>query len=375
MWDEVRKLFPVNEHCTYLNNAGVSPPSTRVLEALESYHRDHALYGVHKLLPRFVETGTRIKEILGEFLQCSPSCIALTHNTSEGMSIVAQGFQWKEGDCVLGLDREYPSNVYPWWNLEKKGVRHLRLKPAHSGETLAVLKEGIDDNVRMVAVSAVDWCSGYVLDLSDLGEFCRRQGVTLVVDVAQALGVIPLNPEASGVAAMAGSGWKWLMGPIGIGVFYCHPGLMEQLELVYVGTDTVVDSHNYLDYRFEPKPDASRFEFSTPNVNDWVYLLAAIRLLHEIGLENVRKRILSLNAFLRDGLRNKGLHIRGSVEEQEQSGILSFWREDLDASKEAHRLGGEDIFVAARDGAIRVSPHIYNNEEDMDRLLASVPSA
>ena len=160
MWDEVRKLFPVNEHCTYLNNAGVSPPSTRVLEALEAYHRDHALYGVHKLLPRFVETGTRIKEILGEFLQCSPSCIALTHNTSEGMSIVAQGFQWKEGDCVLGLDQEYPSNVYPWWNLEKKGVRHLRLKPAHSEETLAVLKDGIDDNVRMVAVSAVDWCSG-----------------------------------------------------------------------------------------------------------------------------------------------------------------------------------------------------------------------
>jgi selenocysteine lyase/cysteine desulfurase len=288
------------------------------------------------------------------------------------MSIVAQGFPWKEGDRVIGLEREYPANVYPWWNLEKKGVRHLRLNPAHSRDTLAVLKDHINSTVRMVAVSAVDWCSGYVLDLSDLGAFCRQKGVTLVVDVAQALGVTPLNPEANGVAAMAGSGWKWLMGPIGVGVFYCHPSLMERLELVFVGTDTVVDAHNYLDYRFEPKPDASRFEFSTPNMNDWVYLLAALKLLHEVGLDNVRQRILSLNAYLRDGLRNKGFHVRGSAAEQEQSGILSFLREDLNAPEEARRLGAENIFVAARDGAIRVSPHIYNNEEDMDGLLNSL---
>jgi selenocysteine lyase/cysteine desulfurase len=374
MWDEIRKLFPIHEHCTFLNNAGVSPPSTHVLEALEAYHREHALYGFHKAALGFKDTGTEIKQILAEFLQCSPSCIALTHNTSEGMNIVAQGFPWKRGDCVLGLDLEYPANVYPWWNLEKRGVRHLRLKPTHSAEDLTELKNNMDDQVRMVAVSAVDWCSGYVLDLADLGEFCRDRDVLLVVDMAQALGVIPLNPEAFGIAAMAGSGWKWLMGPVGLGVFYCHPTLMEKLELVYVGTDTVVESHKYLDYRFEPKPDASRFEFSTPNVNDWIYLLAAVRLLRQIGLENVRKRILSLNAYLRDGLLKKGLHVRGSVEEQEQSGILSFWREDLDASEEARRLGGKDIFVAARNDAIRVSPHIYNNEEEMDRLLAAVPS-
>jgi selenocysteine lyase/cysteine desulfurase len=168
---------------------------------------------------------------------------------------------------------------------------------------------------------------------------------------------------------MAGSGWKWLMGPVGLGVFYCHPSLMEKLQLVFVGTDTVVESHKYLDYRFEPKPDASRFEFSTPNVNDWVYLLAAIRLLREIGPDNARKRILYLNAYLREGLQRTGFHVRGSSEEQEQSGILSFEREGLHASREARRLGAENIFVAARDGAIRVSPHVYNNEEDIDRLL------
>ena len=372
MWNEIRKLFPIHEHCTYLNNAGVAPPSTRVLESLEAYHREHALYGFHKSIIKHMNTGTEIKEILAEFLDCSPSCIALTHNTSEGMNIVAQGYPWKDHDCILGLDLEYPANVYPWWNLEKRGVRHLRLKPTHSAEDLAALKNNLNDQVRMVAVSAVDWCSGYVLDLAGLGEFCRRRGVMLVVDMAQALGVVPLSPEAAGIAAMAGSGWKWLMGPVGLGVFYCDPSLMEQLELVYVGTDTVVESHKYLDYRFEPKPDASRFEFSTPNVNDWVYLLAAIRLLREIGLQNVRERILSLNTYLRQGLTNKGFHVRGSERQEEQSGILSFWREDLHVTEEARRLAAQDIFVAARDGAIRVSPHIFNNEEDLNRLLNSI---
>ena len=372
MWTEIRKLFPIHEHCTYLNNAGVAPPSTRVLASLEDYHRNHALNGFHKAALRYKDTGSEIKEILAGFLSCPPSCIALTHNTSEGMNIVAQGFPWKEGDRVLGLDLEYPANVYPWWNLERRGVRHLRLKPTHSAQDVAALKNSIDDRVRMVAVSAVDWCSGFALDLGDLGDFCRERDVLLIVDMAQALGVVPLHPEATGIAAMAGSGWKWLMGPVGLGIFYCHPTLLERLELVYVGTNTVVDAHAYLDYRFEAKPDASRFEFSTSNVNDWVYLLAALRLLREIGLEKIRERILSLNAYLRDGLLNRGLHVRGSVKEAEQSGILSFWREDLDATEEVRRLASRDIFVAARNGAIRVSPHIYNNEEDMDRLLKSL---
>jgi selenocysteine lyase/cysteine desulfurase len=373
MWDESRRLFPIHEHCTYLNNAGVAPPSTRVLESLQAYHRDHALRGFLKAAQGFRNTGAEIKEILAGFLSCPPSCIALTHNTSEGMNIVAQGYPWKEGDSVLGMDLEYPANVYPWWNLEKRGVRHVRLRPTHSAEDLVNLKNRIDESVRIVAVSAADWCTGYVLDLDDLGAFCRQRGVLLVVDMAQGLGVVPLCPESAGVAAMAGSAWKWLMGPVGLGVFYCREGLTERLDLVFVGTDTVVDAQNYLEYRFEPKPGAARFEYSTPNVNDWVYLLAAIRLLREIGLENVRERILALNAYLREGLQRKGFHVRGSVMREEQSGILSFLREGLDAAAETRRLAAQDIFVAARNGAIRVSPHIYNNEEDMDRLLAALP--
>jgi selenocysteine lyase/cysteine desulfurase len=246
------------------------------------------------------------------------------------------------------------------------------LKPTHSAEDLDNLERHIDERVRVVAVSAVDWCSGFTLSLAHLGESCRQRGVTLVVDVAQALGVIPLNPETAGVAAMAGSAWKWLMGPVGLGIFYCHPGMLERLELVYVGTQTVVDAHKYLEYRFVPKPDAARFEFSTPNVNDWIYLLASLKLLREIGFENVMQRLRALNVYLREKLLRKGFQVLGSDRVEEQSGIVSFRREGLDATQEVRRLAGQEVIVAARDGAIRVSPHIYNNEQDLDRLLKAV---
>lgn len=369
MWDKIRRLFPIHEHCVYLNNAGVCPASIRVLDALEGYHRTHALYGWKKLQAEYRKTGARIKELLSGLLRCEPSSIALVHNTSEGMNIVAQGLSWRPGDVVLGLDREYPANVYPWWNLQSKGVRYVQIEPTRSDEDLSALESRMDSAVRVVAISAVDWCSGHVYDLSRLGEACRKRGILLVVDVAQALGTVPLDAEGTHAAAMAGSAWKGLMGPVGVGIFYCSGHLLDRLSLTFVGTDTVVDAQNYLDYRLLPKPDASRFEFSTANVNDWIYLHASLELLNEIGFENVRLRVLALNTFLREGLERKGYAVLGSARPEKQSGILSFRRQGMDVRAKVAELSGRDIVVVERDGFIRVSPHVYNNEEDLERLL------
>jgi len=176
MWSEIRELFPLHKNCVYLNNAGVAPPSLRVLEALDAYHQKHAEHGWMQVGSEYRDTGAQIKKILGGLLNCPASCLALTHNTSEGMNTVAQGLSWKPEDIVLGLDREYPANVYPWWNLEKKGVRYVRLSPSHSAADLASLEAHMADQVRVVSVSAVDWCSGYVPDLTALGDMCHARG-------------------------------------------------------------------------------------------------------------------------------------------------------------------------------------------------------
>ncbi len=147
---------------------------------------------------------------------------------------------------------------------------------------------------------------------------------------------------------------------------------MAQLDLAFVGTSTVVNARDYLNYDFTPRPDASRFEFSTPNFNDWVYFLEALTLLNEIGFSAVRERILYLAAYLKDGLRARGFQVRGSDRTEEQSGIVALTRKGFDAEGEAARLGKENIVVAARDGALRASPHIFNNEADLDRLLQAL---
>jgi len=195
MWNEIRELFPVHESCVYLNNAGVSPPSIRVLEALEAYHACHARHGCAELFTRYRHTGKRIKEILGALLSCPPDTLALTRNTSEGMNIVAQGLDWNPGDIVLGLHHEYPANVYPWWNLEEKGVVFRQLPSSACPSDFSLLEQGMNDRVRLVTVSGVNWCTGHVVDLDRLGRLCSRRNALLVVDVAQSLGVVPQHPE------------------------------------------------------------------------------------------------------------------------------------------------------------------------------------
>ncbi len=372
MWDEIRNLFPIHKHCVYLNNAGVAPPSVRVLEALESFHGEHARFGWKQTGARHRDVGPRIKAILSDLIRCPPERIALTHNTSEGMSIIAQGLSWQPGDGILGLDEEYPANVYPWMNLESRGVRFIRVKPTHTEEDAQRLIEKIDHRIRLVSVSRVDWCTGAVLDLAALGRACRDSGTLLVADMAQALGIVELDPERMGIAAMAGSAWKWLMGPVGLGIFTCSENFMNQIELSFVGTDTV-RTKSLLDYDFTPKGDASRFEFSTANYNDWVYFLASLELLREIGFQAVRERILFLKSYLRDGLSRKGYEIRGAQPAREESGIIAFMPKGRSAHAEAARLASESIIVMERSGAVRISPHIYNNEEDLDRLLHCLP--
>jgi len=372
MWHDIRELFPIHRTCVYLNNAGVAPPSVRVLEALSDFHRRHAAQGWSRTARYAREAAARVKSLLAVLLHCSPSSIALLHNTSEGMNVVAQGLAWSPGDAVLGLDREYPANVYPWWNLEKKGVRYIRVRPVHTAQDLVNIERALEPGVRLLAVSVVDWCSGFVLDVQALGEICRRQGVLLVLDVAQALGVVPLDPQAARVAALSGSAWKWLLGPVGVGVFYCSPGLLSRLDPVFVGTDTVVDPQQFLPYKFIPKPDASRFEFSTGNQNDWVFFRASLELLNEIGFDKVQERILYLGDYLAGGLERQGFTVEGRDPAGARSGIVSFSREDLDALQTVQRLAARDIVVRERDGMVRVSPHIYNNEDDLDRLFSEL---
>jgi selenocysteine lyase/cysteine desulfurase len=207
------------------------------------------------------------------------------------------------------------------------------------------------------------------LPLNRVGQLCRARGITFVVDGAQGVGHQRLDLREAAVDFMAFSAWKWLMGPLGLGVFYVAREKLETLKPVFWATGSVVDDETYLPYRAELKPDADRFIISTPNFGDWVYFLAALEFLKIVGFERARERIWELNAHLAQGLRQKGFSVLWDQFAEYPTGITVCSKPGLDAPRAVQQLKAQGVIAAERLGCLRLAPHIYNSLEQLDRVV------
>jgi selenocysteine lyase/cysteine desulfurase len=306
-------------------------------------------------------------------INARPEEVALVHNTVEGISIVAGGLAWREGDNVVTAYGEYPANVYPWLNLAPLGVE-TRMVPDRAGRIiLDDLFAAVDERTRVIALSFVEFGNGFRNDLAAVGGFCRRRGIRFVVDAIQGLGVLPLNVQAMQIDFLAAGSYKWLLGPQGTAIFYCRQDLIEGLRLIQAGPDSAVRRAEYVPYDFTLWPDARRFEPGAQN-NVGVYgLAAALDLLAEAGIENVERHVMGLLDVVVEGLRGKGCEILSSLEPRERSGILSFRSPKVATPELLARLLKARVAVTARLGGIRVAPHLYNSREDVARLLGEIP--
>ncbi|MCG6894350.1 MAG: aminotransferase class V-fold PLP-dependent enzyme, partial [Desulfobacteraceae bacterium] len=249
-WTEIAAQFPVNENFIWLNNCGTVPAGRHCLEAMHRYLQSYADKGTLGEAVSFSKVKGRIREILSELLHCSPDELALIHHTAEGMNFISHGLQLMPGDEIVLLESEYPSNVYPWWHWREKGVV-LRTAPMASDPDtfFSGLSERINKQTRVIAVSAVHWCTGMPLPLQRIGALCRERGIDLVVDGAQGVGMTPLDLKAVGITYMAFPAWKWLTGPIGLGVMYVSREKLESLKPIFIGTASVVNELEYLPYK------------------------------------------------------------------------------------------------------------------------------
>jgi selenocysteine lyase/cysteine desulfurase len=234
--------------------------------------------------------------------------------------------------------------------------------------------QAIDASTRVVAISMVQFSSGFCVDLASLAELCRERGIFLVADGMQAVGAMPVDVHRRGPDFLACASHKWLLAPFGMGWFYCRRELLERLRPVEVGVDSVVRRDSFLDYRLELLPSAARFECGQINVTGVPGLQAALNLLTDAGKERVWSTIENLNARLVDGLSRRGYHVVSSRRDGERSGIVSFQHERHDSAAIRQRLHDADVIVSLREGLVRVSPHFYNTAEEIDRLLAALPA-
>jgi selenocysteine lyase/cysteine desulfurase len=355
-----------------MNHAAVSPLSCRVRNAMAGLLDDVHRFGSEHW-DRWVDAYAATRRAVSNLLGSDPSEIAFIKNTSEGISIFANGLDWREGDEVVSVEGEFPANYYPWHALDKKGVT-LRLVKGESGRvSLDEIARALGPRTRVVTVSFVQFLSGFRLDLDALGEICAAHRVLLFVDAIQGLGAFPLDVRRAQIAGLAADGHKWLTGPEGSGLLYIRKDLLDSIQPTSLGWMNFRRWMDFSSHDLTWRDDARRYESGTLNTVGIYGLGAALDLLLEIGVENISERVLDLTERLRAGLKERGHEVFGPTAREESSGIVSFVPRTRTAEQVVAQLRAERIMVSARSGKVRVSPHFYNSEAEIDCLLEQLP--
>lgn len=370
-WISLREEFPATGRYIYLNNAAIGPLSTRVVESAKSVHELHARRGA-LCFEELLEKADRAREAAASLLGASAAEIAFTGNTTTGILTAAGSIAWKEGDNIVMPSFEFPANVYPWMALQERGVEARMVEPLDGRVTAEMLISECDDRTRVVTASFVQFSNGYRMDLSVLGRFCRDNGIYFHVDGIQGVGALRIDVRKAYIDFLSCGGHKWLLAPLGTGIFYCRKELLERLSVPFKGWTGVIDHLDFLDYRLEYVKNARRFEVGALNMAGIAGLGSSIERVLEIGVDNVEKRILGLASRLASGLTARGFDLKSPMGENERSGILSFSRGDASSGDIFTKLSENGIVVSLREGNIRASSHFYNNDEDIDGIMEAL---
>lgn len=363
-----RAEFPVTHSLIYMNHAAISPVSRRVERAMAGVIEDVCRFGALHY-DHWESAVDAARRSVASLINAAPDEIAFMKNTSEGISSLALGLEWGKGDEVVSIEGEFPANVYAWKSLERQGVR-IRLVAQPKGEvSLEAIERAMSRRTKVVAVSFVQFLSGYRLDLASLGRLCQGRNVLLFVDGIQGLGAFPVDVKAAGIAGLAGAAYKWLLGPEGCGILFVRRDVLDRLTPRSFGWTSVEGWQEFSARELVLRKDTARFEVGTPNRAGIYGIHAAIGLLREAGIERIASRVLDLTDRLRHGLVQLGHEVYGPVEREHCSGIVSFAPSHGTAENVRQRLERERVIVSARHGRVRVSPHFYNSEAEIDRVL------
>lgn len=368
--ERYRGEFPVTKNRVYLDHAGIAPVSLRAKAAVEAFLAESA-EGAAFHYPRWAHRVNEVRKLCAQLVNAGSDEIAFIKSTSHGLSLVAEGIDWKSGDNVLFPERDFPSNIYPWINLKKKGVE-ARAVPSRGGWVeIDDIEKLMDARTRLITISSVSFSNGFRTDLKRLGELCRRKGVLLCVDAIQSLGIIPLDARELNIDFLAADAHKWLLGPEGIGIFYCRKELAQNMRPPLLGWKSVQNEFDFDHPVLRLKNDAQRFEEGSQNLMGIFGLGAAIELLREAGIANIEERVLDLGdqIILEAGKRSFTV-LTPEKREQRGGNITIAGSFDPAAARDALRERG--IMVNVRGGGLRVSPHFYNTAEEINTFFQNL---
>jgi selenocysteine lyase/cysteine desulfurase len=373
MKDIIKKEFSLRDDIAYLNHAGVSPWPVRTSEAVKEFAEENSVQGSLRY-PEWmkVETALRIK---AQKIMNAPSKddIAFLKNTSEALSAVAYGLNWKGGDNIVSSNEEFPSNRIVWESLSRKGVefREADLNTGPSPED--ALFSLVDANTKLITISSIQFSTGLRLDLGRIGQFCKSRGILFCVDAIQSIGAVQFDVQKIHADFVMADGHKWMFGPEGLAVFYSTPEGRDRLQLKQYGWHMTEVMGDFDRRDWAAAESARRFECGSPNMLCIHALDASLSLLLEIGMEQIEQEVLKRSTYIFDRINSiPALKLITLSEHNRYGGIVTFSHGEIKNTSLYDYLMGNNVICAPRSGGIRFSPHFYTPYEHIDRALSLV---
>jgi cysteine desulfurase/selenocysteine lyase len=369
-----RSEFPVTEEWSYLNHAAYGPFPQRTVAAVREWTESFAhpptfFHTDRESLPG--DTAALVAEMAG----ARPDMVAWVASLADGMNLLANGVDWREGDNVVIPVNEFPSVVYPFLNLTRRGVELRYVEKDVEGHTdIERIAAALDDRTRAVAISHVEYMDGFRNDLHALGALCKPRGIELFVDVTQSLCAQPIDVEGSGVTAVVAHGYKWLMAGFGIGACVFASDAIERIDVTYAGRLSVKAGFEDHRYTLDWRDGAARYQTGGLNTLGLTAMRASLSLIREAGPEWTRQHTLRLHDRLIQGVTSAGYTVASDLRPEHRSQILAFTTGDLTRDGElVAELDRARVSVTLRGRGVRVSPYFYNTEEDIEKLLEALP--
>ncbi len=371
---EIRQLFPVTRNYVYLNHAAVAPLPLPVYERIEQHTRDVLKSGVVHFR-QWSQAVNGVRQLGAQLINAQPHEIAFAPNTSSGLAVVANGIDWRAGDNLVTADCEFPANLYPWLRLRQAYGIEVRMAREREGrlDTEEILSL-IDGRTRVVALSFVQYASGFRSDLATIGRYCRERDILFIVDAIQGLGALKLDVERDCVDALSADAHKFLLGPEGVALFYLSDRMLQRVRPTVVGWLSVKDPFDFSNLNQEYAIGARRFEPGALNTAGVLGLGAAIELILQVGVEKIEGYLLELGDYLCQRLAERGYRVISSRRAGEKSAIVCCQHDQYSAEDLCHRLDQQRIITTPRLGRLRVSPHFYNVREEIDQLIEALPA-
>jgi selenocysteine lyase/cysteine desulfurase len=372
---EMRQLFfPITRHSIYLNHAANGPLPGPVARTLHTYVDDTSNFGnINFARWTVYEQGAHRR--LASLIHVRPDQLALIASTGDGLMNIANGLRWQSGDTIISAECEFPSNIYPWLNLQEQSVQVHLVAMRDNRIAVEDVLASITERTRLVSLSLVEFSTGFRSDIATIVRYCHEHGIICGIDAIQALGALEIDAQELGIDYLAAAAHKWLLGPQTTGILYISDALLAQMHVPRRGWFSVETPFDFFNYEQPLKAGAARFEHSSPNRLPIVGLDAALGIFESIdgGMQAVEQRILGLTGHAIAGLERLGYPVVSPQGEGERSGIVCFnvhpGRQDISPQQLVDELASRNIRVAARGNVIRISPHFYNTLEEIDTLL------